>query len=65
MYDDANRADVVTTLEDRLLAMSSAVFGQFCNDIPKEARDAWVSLIILVLREMLALDNDRVWCCIV
>ena len=34
--------------------------GQFVSEIPREARESWNPLIALLLRELLALDDQRV-----
>eukprot|EP00047_Mylnosiga_fluctuans_P017396 m.61060 g.61060 ORF g.61060 m.61060 type:complete len:1686 (-) comp7058_c0_seq3:111-5168(-) len=59
MYEATDRPDVQPVVEARLLTACAAVLHQFVSDVPKEAREAWASLIVLLLRELLSLPDAK------
>eukprot|EP00047_Mylnosiga_fluctuans_P017395 m.61019 g.61019 ORF g.61019 m.61019 type:complete len:1672 (-) comp7058_c0_seq2:541-5556(-) len=58
MYTDPARAAVRETVEARIMSVSHSLLHQFSCDIPKDAREPWVPLVMLLLREILALDDE-------
>jgi hypothetical protein len=60
IYEAEDRAEVCAAVEEQLLATCGALLRQFVADVPKEARDSWVPLVVLLLRELQGLSDERV-----
>lgn len=59
IYTTEARAAVWPEVERRLTTACTSVLRQFAHDLPREGRDSWVPNVALVLRELLALSDER------
>jgi brefeldin A-inhibited guanine nucleotide-exchange protein len=57
---DPGRAAAREDMVERATLACTETLQHFVRDVPRESRDAWVPLVTLVLRELLALPDDQV-----
>lgn len=62
MYSDPARADVAPEIEQRLTSACHNALVHFTREVPRDSRESWTPLVALVVRELLALDDDKVTC---
>lgn len=59
IYEAPNREDVFEDVESRIFSTVSAAFDHFLTNVPSAMREVWTPLMCLILRELLALSDDR------
>lgn len=57
---DKDRQDVWEDVAQRINSISTALFVHFLDGVGPETREIWSPLIMLVIREWLALDDEQV-----
>ena len=59
IYEAGSRADVRKEVEKRLLQTCTTTLDHFLTDIAKDTREVWTPLMCLLIRELLALPDDK------
>ena len=63
------RADVWPEIEINIAATCASTLEHYTHGVTRETRDVWTPLVTLILREIIALDDERVCqtthCCVV
>lgn len=59
MYSETHRSDAWNGVEDRLKSVTNEAFHYFSTLESQSHRDAWTSVLVLILTKMLKLDNER------
>jgi len=59
MYTEKSRSDAWNGVEERLKSVTREAFSYFCSLDSVSHRDAWTSVLILILTKILHLDDDR------
>lgn len=60
IYEQDDREEIWDAMERRIEEYCSATFQHFLLSVTRETRDIWTPLIVLILRELLNLSDDRV-----
>lgn len=59
MYDLEERRDIWPRVEERILEVCGSTFDHFLTVVTRETREIWAPLVVLVLREILVLSDER------
>ena len=58
--ESPSREEVFAAVEERLLQACAGVLRQYVWEVTREMREAWAPMMALLLRELLALGDERV-----
>lgn len=59
MYESEARSAIWPRVEQRIIEVCGSTFDHFLTVVTRETREIWAPLVVLLLREMLALEDDR------
>ena len=60
IYEHEERKEIWGLVEQRIESFAAATFHHFLHSVTRETREIWTPLIILILRELLNLSDERV-----